>query len=144
MYKRQAIIFSLLVTAKSPARINEVITLNKGSMSAEAYDQNLDLMDIRFDFDLKSNSSIDVVFDLYQNQPNPFKDETVIGFSLAENEEATLTIYDIAGRTLKVIQKDFTQGYNSVNINQNDLGTGGLLYYRLETCLLYTSPSPRD
>ena len=57
----------------------------------------------------------------------------MIGFTLPEASKATLTIYDVAGRTLKMIRNDFAKGYNTVSINRSDLGSTGLLYYRLET-----------
>jgi len=70
---------------------------------------------------------------LYQNQPNPFMDETKIGFQLPEAGTATITIYDVSGRTISQVEGDFAKGYNEVVINRADLNSAGLLYYRLDT-----------
>ncbi len=70
---------------------------------------------------------------LYQNRPNPFKSETLISFNLPEASEATLTIYDINGRLLKVVQNNFEAGYNEVSVNRSELGASGVVYYRLRT-----------
>ena len=70
---------------------------------------------------------------LYQNRPNPFKAETLISFNLPEASEATLTIFDMNGRLLKVIQNNFEEGYNEVSVNRSELGASGVMYYRLTT-----------
>lgn len=77
-------------------------------------------------------------FELYQNRPNPFRSETMIGFSLPESQYARLTIYDIQGRSLKVIEGQYGRGYHEVEISAGALGTTGVLYYQLETAT-YTS-----
>lgn len=70
---------------------------------------------------------------LYQNRPNPFKAETNISFNLPEATNATLTIFDINGKVLKMIQGDYSAGYNEVTVNRNDLGGTGVMFYRLMT-----------
>jgi hypothetical protein len=72
-------------------------------------------------------------FKLHQNRPNPFNGETLISFNLPEAGFATMTISDISGRTLKVIESDFAKGYNEVRIQSNDLSSTGVLYYQLES-----------
>ena len=71
--------------------------------------------------------------DLFQNRPNPFRDETLISFNLPKDTLATLTIYDVNGRILKVIKGDFNTGYNEVPLSASDLGASGVMYYRLMT-----------
>jgi hypothetical protein len=70
---------------------------------------------------------------LLQNRPNPFKDETLISFNLPESTYATLTIYDVDGRTLKVVEGNYDAGYNEVGVNASELGATGVMYYRLMT-----------
>ena len=127
------VIFSLLVKAKTSTELNKVLTITSQYTKAEAYTSDMELMDVALTFKTDNNVEIDQTFTLYQNQPNPFKEETMIGFTLPEASKATLTIYDVAGRTLKMIRNDFAKGYNTVSINRSDLGSTGLLYYRLET-----------
>ncbi len=71
------------------------------------------------------------VFNLYQNQPNPFNQQTTIGFNLPEAGIASLVIYDLAGRELKVIEDQFSKGYQEIQIHQSELPSNGLLYYQL-------------
>ncbi|MFT5382879.1 MAG: hypothetical protein ACI81W_000273 [Saprospiraceae bacterium] len=72
-------------------------------------------------------------FILNQNTPNPFKDETVISFTLPETTDATLTIMDIAGHVLKQYKGTYTQGYNEISINRSELSDSGILFYELKT-----------
>ena len=70
---------------------------------------------------------------LFQNQPNPFEDETSISFFLPKGGEATLSIYDVSGKLLKEIRGDYSQGMNVEEINRSELQGAGLLYYKLST-----------
>ena len=72
-------------------------------------------------------------FKLYQNRPNPFNDKTIISFVLPEDGFAKVTIFDISGRVLKLVEGDFVKGYNEVEINSNDVSASGVLYYKLES-----------
>ena len=72
-------------------------------------------------------------YKLEQNRPNPFRVETVIGFSLPEAMEATITIYDVTGRQLRQIQGDFSRGYNQVQFRREGLQASGILFYQLRT-----------
>jgi len=72
-------------------------------------------------------------FELHQNRPNPFNGETLISFNLPEAGFARVTISDISGRTLKVVEGDYAKGYNEVRIQSNDLSSTGVLYYQLES-----------
>ena len=72
-------------------------------------------------------------FALYQNRPNPFRNETVIGFYLPESTDAVLTIYDVMGKRIKVYQGRYHKGYSEIKINYADLGLTGVLYYQLDT-----------
>jgi hypothetical protein len=72
-------------------------------------------------------------FSLEQNQPNPFRYETVIGFTLPEAMPARLQVFDITGRLLKTLEGDFSKGYSQLKIDRDDLRNTGVLYYQLET-----------
>ncbi|MBK7095713.1 MAG: lamin tail domain-containing protein [Saprospiraceae bacterium] len=72
-------------------------------------------------------------FALHQNIPNPFSDKTVIGFDLPVDNEYTLSIYDITGKTVKEISNSGKAGYNSVNISRKEIGGNGVFYYRLKS-----------
>jgi len=70
-------------------------------------------------------------YKLYQNRPNPFGANTVISFDLPQAEEVTLSVFDAAGKQLKVITNDFAKGYNEVTIEASELNAQGILYYTI-------------
>lgn len=70
---------------------------------------------------------------LFQNQPNPFSEDTRISFCLPEQMEATLTIWDETGRELFRRQAIFEKGESQILLTSEDLPARGWLIYRLET-----------
>ena len=69
---------------------------------------------------------------MYQNEPNPVSEWTVIGFDLPEDMEVKITVFDAAGRVVWLTEKDGFAGYNQLEIRRAELETSGMLYYRLE------------
>ncbi len=64
---------------------------------------------------------------LYQNTPNPFKEQTTIRFSLAKDaHDAAICIFDMTGKMLKKLP--ISSGETSVSINGWELGEGMFLY----------------
>lgn len=64
---------------------------------------------------------------LYQNTPNPFKEQTVIHFSLADDvRDASICIFDMTGKTRKTMP--ISSGMESVSIGGWELGEGMFLY----------------
>jgi len=125
---KDEVLFSLTFTAKSATQVSKAMNIAQSTeyTSAEAYNESAELYDLTIKFNTADNA-------LLQNQPNPFRNETVIGFELAEAAAATVTIYDVAGRTIKQYNGDFAKGYNSLTINRSELSGSGVLYYQLQT-----------
>ena len=64
---------------------------------------------------------------LYQNTPNPFREQTTIRFSLADDtQSASICIFDMTGKMLKNIP--VSTGDTSVSLNGWELGEGMFLY----------------
>ena len=64
---------------------------------------------------------------LYQNTPNPFKEQIVIRFSLADDaRDAAICIFDMTGKILKKLP--ISSGETSVAVNGWELGEGMFLY----------------
>ncbi len=122
--------FSLMFTALKDAQLSELININSRYTKAQAYFNN-EFSDVSIAFESENGIALNH-FQLFQNRPNPFKGATVISFNLPENEAGTLTIYDLSGRVIEVVQGEFNQGYNEVDINSADLSGHGVFYYQLE------------
>lgn len=64
---------------------------------------------------------------LYQNTPNPFKEQTTIRFSLADDaRDASICIFDMTGKMLKNLP--ISSGETSVSVNGWELGEGMFFY----------------
>lgn len=64
---------------------------------------------------------------LYQNTPNPFKEQTVIRFSLADDvQNAAICIFDMTGKTIR--KMSVSSGMESVSVGGYELGEGMFLY----------------
>jgi hypothetical protein len=122
-------LFSVVFRATAAGQLSNMVSVNSRFTTAEAYKTNGELLDVQLNFNGNSANG----FSLYQNMPNPFKGETVIGFNLPEAGAAKLTVSDVSGKILTIIERDFAKGYNQVTINSNDLPASGVMYYTLKT-----------
>ncbi|MGB3548573.1 MAG: T9SS type A sorting domain-containing protein, partial [Saprospiraceae bacterium] len=72
-------------------------------------------------------------FELLQNVPNPWRDETVIPFRLAHPGLTRISVTDVAGRVVYRHEEHFTAGLHEFAISNNDLPTIGIFYYTVES-----------
>ncbi len=72
--------------------------------------------------------------ELIGNYPNPFNPTTKIMYTLAEESEVTLRVYDVLGREVAslVNAQPTKPGSHTVTFNASDLA-GGVYHYRLQT-----------
>ncbi len=122
------VLFTIVVKAKSAAQLRDVLSVSNRVTATEAYTSAGDYKDIGLHF-----NGTDAGFALYQNTPNPFNGETVIGFKLPEATSAVMTIYDVNGRLIKRMAGDYEAGYHEVRVTSMELGVTGVLYYQLDT-----------
>ncbi|MCK4352782.1 carboxypeptidase regulatory-like domain-containing protein [candidate division WOR-3 bacterium] len=78
------------------------------------------------------------IYRLYQNQPNPFSQKTVISYQLPVVSRVSLKIYDITGRLAKLLVNDTQKpGHYTVNWDGTDTNgkklSSGIYFYRLES-----------
>ena len=122
-------LFTLIVRANVDAQLSDLLSVSSRYTQAEAYNTADELMGVALAF---NGSMVREGYELYQNQPNPFAERTMIGFSLPQAANATIRISDVTGKTLKLIRGDYAKGYNQINLNSRELSSG-VLYYTLET-----------
>ena len=125
------VLFSLVFRANADAQLSELMGISSRYTAAEAYNLDDETLDVAINFNTGTVASAG--FELYQNTPNPFKAETLIGFNIPEAAEVTIRIHDVTGKALKMIRGDFAKGYNNVTVNAKELPTTGVLYYTIET-----------
>ncbi len=70
---------------------------------------------------------------LRPNRPNPFKDFTIIPFTLDNSGPVTLNIYNHTGVNIFRKQGNYSPGQHLIKITADELGTTGLYYYQIVT-----------
>jgi len=72
-------------------------------------------------------------FVLEQNYPNPFRNETVIKFTLPQRAKVNLSLFDMNGRLVRVLLNESKEsGTHAITFHPGTL-PGGLYYYTLKT-----------
>ncbi len=131
--KKDDALFNLRFLVKKPGRLSEMLSMTARYTDALAYQTDGQPMLPVLEFSNLKGEQTSAGFQLYQNQPNPVKESTSIGFTLPERAEAKLSIYDTDGRVLKIFQGSFEKGYNEVTVERSELQSGGVVFYKLET-----------
>jgi hypothetical protein len=127
------VLFTLSFEATESGDLHEMLSINAKSKltEAEAYNASEEILDVTLSF-RNSVQSAGKDFALFQNEPNPFEGSTVIGFTLPEAMDATVTVYDVTGKVVHMIEGSYAQGYNEIKVNRKDLAATGVMYYRLD------------
>lgn len=126
-----ALLFTLVIKAKKNTQLSKTLVVNSSITIAEAYSKESTIMDVGLHFTATTSKSN---LALFQNQPNPFTQQTIIGFQLPSATTATLSIYNINGQLVKTFSGYYQAGYNELLIDLKDLTTNsGVLYYHLQT-----------
>jgi hypothetical protein len=93
-----------------------------------------------FNLDIADHTSINpgsqniiTEYKLYQNFPNPFNPGTVISYSLLNNSNVTVKLYDMLGKEIATLVNSYQKrGLYDVNLNMNNLNlASGLYFYTL-------------
>lgn len=132
-------IFSFRFKAlQSGALLSEVLRLNPKSLPPEAVtvDEVSALIQLVF-IEAQStgtlNPAVTTGVQLLQNRPNPFTDQTIIGFILPAACDAQLRVVDVDGREVMRLDKTYAVGYHEESIRLGEVASPGMLYYELTT-----------
>ena len=129
----EEVLFSLIFQINGEVTTDELLEIADRDFQAEAYDTDGELLDIQLVGSEIAPQVAAKSIQLFQNRPNPFTGKTTIGFALPEASEATLRIFDSAGKMIQVYDGYYEKGYNELIINSQDLTQYGALYYQLAT-----------
>lgn len=129
----EQIFFTVNLTAKEDGKLSDYIKLNTELINAEVYTSDLEIQGLDLVFENNNNSATDMTFELYQNTPNPFVNQTSISFNLPSEDEIELIIYDMSGKQLFAQKGIFTKGFNAITVDQSQFNSNGVLYYQINS-----------
>lgn len=123
-------LFYLVFEAVSEGTLSGSLQFNNEKLRSEIYHgKDLLISDLELSFNTNT-------FRLFQNTPNPFTDETSIGFELPDASDYDFQITDITGKVIYKIHGRGEKGYNLIRINNNNLPSSLTLgIYSLKTDL---------
>jgi hypothetical protein len=129
--------FTLRVRALKTTQLHDCIAISNSITHSEAYtrvsnDVQKKAITLQF-MDGANTVESGVGFELYQNYPNPFVDETSIRFYLPDNDEVRLVISDLSGRAVYQHTAPFLKGNQRIVLDKQHLGAAGIWYYTLHT-----------
>lgn len=126
---KQPMVMTMQFVVRTSGTLSDMISLSDKVAIPEAYGEGDEIMDLRLGTRAQEGQ---LEFALYQNEPNPWTGTTSIGFDLPEDGMAKLTLFDMTGKTIKVIENYYKAGSQSIQLLKRDVPGQGVLYYRLE------------
>ncbi len=129
-------IFTVNFIAKTSGNLSNMIDITSKVTNSEAYvstsiGETLEIRNV--EIEMRGDVVEVETSELYQNEPNPFKTQTTIGYRLAAEGKVNFTVHDVTGKVLINKSLSGVRGYNEITLKSNDLGVSGVLYYTLES-----------
>ncbi|MDN3635333.1 SdrD B-like domain-containing protein [Neolewinella lacunae] len=133
----EAVLFTLQLRVLRSGRTSELFRLSDSPTFSEGYRrEDRQLMNLSLAFPAQqtvpfvagNEQAPDAAMELGPNFPNPFIDYTTISFRLPEAGRATLSLYDVNGKLVQTIVRDFAAGANTVKLNGDRFSAGTIIY----------------
>jgi photosystem II stability/assembly factor-like uncharacterized protein len=112
-------------------------TFTDNNLAVSQYRYRIKMVDNDGKFKYSEVINVNIVapsdFSISQNYPNPFNPVTSIRYSIPENTNVKLSVYNIKGEFVKDLVDQFqAAGEYSVNVKGNDWASG-IYFYKIET-----------
>ncbi|MEZ4919425.1 MAG: hypothetical protein R2792_10015 [Saprospiraceae bacterium] len=121
--------FTVRFKSHVSGNLSEQVRISNRITKAEAYTTDAQLLNLALRFNGEQIQGL--AFEAYQNIPNPWVNQTQIGFYLPEEGAVQMNVYDESGRLVYQNKADFAAGYNAFTLNRSDVNTTAVLYYEL-------------
>lgn len=132
MKVQDAPLFTLVARAKEASKLASGIEISGAVTEAIAFDP--DLQSFNLELNINTDNNIDATtFEMWQNQPNPFSSETLLGFKVPETSIATLLVFDLNGKLVHTDKMQAMEGSNFFRLNGNQLPANGIYTYSITT-----------
>ena len=126
------VLFSLVVVAGSNGSLLDFLHITNGALQPEAYIGE-SLEKVVVDIDVATPKLNIAQNRLFQNEPNPFSESTIIRFQLEKSTDAIIRIFDLSGHLISEKKGGFVKGMNSVELTKTEIGlTNGVIICQLQ------------
>ena len=122
-------LFGIKVKALEDINTFDAIRLDHQTLQPEIYQgSTFDVLDLKL---IESTQNSELA--LFQNEPNPWKGQTNISFTLSEAGNATLGFYDLHGNLLKEDKNYYEKGTHTIAVKDSDFPKSTtVIYYELK------------
>jgi hypothetical protein len=125
------VLFSIFFRAVEATEVFGNLAITSDITNSEAYNSALEKSDIILKYSADNEMKTGLV--VYQNNPNPFIENTTIGFEISKPGTVVLEVYDMNGRLIYNDSRYFSEGSNKFVLNGNLINTSGVLSYTIST-----------
>lgn len=118
-------LFNVVFLTKNSGNTSNAFRLSDDLLASEWYDQEF------MTKGLELRGQDEVTFELHQNKPNPWNQNTTIGYSIPESGLVLLTLRNVYGQIVwsKIIEAN--KGYNITALHEHDVPAEGVLILEL-------------
>lgn len=110
-----------------------IVYLTSGSLSTTSYVQQTKKEAVIPVGIISNQEEIPKIYHLYQNYPNPFNPVTNIKFSIPDNENVSLKVYNVLGKEIAVFWDGYLKaGTYNAEFDGTNL-TSGIYFFRLQS-----------
>ena len=131
-YGSDETLFTVVFRSVRSGKLSGMLAITSEVTAAEAYEASEEVKGVGLNARTEQGVVESGVFELYQNNPNPFNKETVVSYRLPEAGSVKLSIYDVTGKVIRVYEIQGQKGLNTQKIERSELNGGGVLYYQLD------------
>jgi propanediol utilization protein len=107
--------------------VANILSVNSDVLNAESYSGDLAVGKVN----LVVRTAPVAGIEMFQNEPNPFKDFTNVSFHMPKAAEVRITVTDVTGKLVTVKNIDAVRGTNTVKISRSEVGATGVMFYTL-------------
>ena len=129
----QEVLFSLIIEPVKSTTTADAFDINTGDLVDRLYDQH----DEEYELILKAvdqHNKYELGDVMYQNEPNPFIDQTTIPIELSSQKAVMIRFYNSSGALLLERAKNYPAGRHDISISREELNTqSGPIYYEMIT-----------
>jgi hypothetical protein len=125
--EKGAVLFNIILKADKVSMLSRVFKMNNditrsAAFTNDEFEKNLTLI-FRNTFD-STNETI-----ISQNQPNPFRNETVVPITLNRQQAVAVSLYDASGISIYNKTEILPQGTHRILFNDNHFGNRSGVFY---------------
>jgi hypothetical protein len=123
-------VFYIQLLANKKVRAADVIRISD-DIAQSLIISNYEESDLNLVFRNMDDSNL--TYALYQNEPNPFDNNTVIAFEIPQSQDVSLQIFDTNGKLAWVFDQYLEKGKHEITVSFEELKKTGIYYYTIET-----------